>query len=488
MFSLWWLYFLCPLALLVAFNLTIKWIVAPIRIRKKHRVKARPVWQPTEDDQLTPEMRDFMGRTIGRFIESGFQIVLNARLPDAVTNVVGYQLLFVNRSTSDYAVAVTAKTAGRRSMTIAITSQFDDGHRIVTACTPQIGAHPADPAKEVVNFRWCDDPAVLWQAHVRRLQKAGKESAARIAPSPGEELDFVQREHARETERVAACGYYRLDPIAGDYRLTWKGAYLFAWKLTQPIKRWRMTLRDRRGRRVWRSLGMGAIHPGEPSGARFPVADLPAASTPTDAADTALAYQPAIARGEVHRAASGNGVTLRFGSASVGQILAQKWFLLLWAVLSLAMLGWTLLQLWRMYQILPALRPLVYRHPGSLERAALIWIGLLVFDGWQIKRALSRARGTATVVADPSGVRFTNIVSRPHEGFVARADVQSFNIMIDLSIFGRSYRFEVRTHTSDRPLILSVGGNANAYKAASIDLSEAMGIEAPRSVPIPLPV
>jgi len=40
MFSLWWLYFLCPLALLVAFNLTIKWIVAPIRIRKKHRVKS----------------------------------------------------------------------------------------------------------------------------------------------------------------------------------------------------------------------------------------------------------------------------------------------------------------------------------------------------------------------------------------------------------------------------------------------------------------
>jgi hypothetical protein len=489
MLSWWWLLCLLPLALMLTLNVVLKWIVVPIRIKRKQRIKAHPAREPTVVDQLTPEMQEFLGRTIGRFREIGFEVALNTRLPDLVSNVVGYHLLFVNRASNDLAHAIIARATNTRTMTVAISSSFHDGRHIVTGSSPQLGTHPRDPTKDAVNFPWATDPGTLWEAHRRRLDRAGRASDPRIAPARGDEMAFVEREHQKERDRCVARGYHRLDPASGDYRLTWKGAFLSAWKLTQPIKRWRIALRDRKARRVWQALGMDAL-----SSPPMPVAPpTPSAnSTPMEILvlpDGPLPYASAVAPGQVHRApGDGGALTVRIGSPTPGQVLAQRWFSLVLAAFWMALLGWTLYRLWLLSTVARFLPPKF--HPiRMLSRVMLIWVGLLAWEVWTTVRAIVRARGTVVLVAERSGLRFTNAAGREAAGFVPRDQFESFAVVLDrIGLSGRAYRLEVRTRASHRPIVLARGRDAAALRAAGLDLAEAMGVETPRSVPVPLPV
>src|SRR3954471_9545374 len=73
----YWLAVAAGLVALYAFSLVFKFVVVPIRLHKKHRTMRRPRYEPTRAEELTPEIRDFMGTLVPQFAAEGFEVAAN---------------------------------------------------------------------------------------------------------------------------------------------------------------------------------------------------------------------------------------------------------------------------------------------------------------------------------------------------------------------------------------------------------------------------
>ena len=358
-------------------------------------------------------------------------------------------------------------------MVLALKSVFDDGHRIITGSRQQIGFLPRDPTVDKANFPTISDPAALWNAHHRRLEAAGRLRDPRVAPAPGQEQAHLEKEFDRETHRMVECGYHYRDPGSGDLRLTWKGAFLAAWKLQQPIKRWRIQHEERLARRLWAELGLadpapGAVATGATPGGVSAVADIPA---------TTLGYDIALAAGEVRRSQDGEDLTVHIGTPTVLQILARRWAGLLYLAFLVSMLGWMTYRTWLVYQVPIFLRPSFYRQWLFSPVWFVLLISIIALEGWRLARSLARARGTVVIVANSQGLRFVNAIARPHSGFVHRKDFHKFMIMREGGrTVGSSNRLEVRFRDGRTPLALATGPSVDELQSAVRDLNAAMGL------------
>jgi len=181
---------LVPVAVVQA----IKWLIAPILVRRRHKVAAHPAWEQTRDEQLTPEMRDFIGTVVGQFSAEGFHVVSNLHQPNAVANVRAVQVLLVNRATGDQAAVVATLGRSHRTLAFAVRSVFSDGSRVTTGNNPSPGIYPPHPTDQPIKANWLHDARALYELHRRRLAAMGRGRELRIAPAPGTELEHVQRE------------------------------------------------------------------------------------------------------------------------------------------------------------------------------------------------------------------------------------------------------------------------------------------------------
>jgi hypothetical protein len=145
---------------------------------------------------------------------------------------------------------------------VAVRSEFADGTQVVTGATRgDPSTLPRNPAIDSLGFSWVRDPRVLCEIHRRRLGHLGFGNRPRVAPPPGAELSYMDAERERDFAFWERVGYYHRHEAAGAMRLTWKGAFLSAWKMTEPVKSWRIWLRDGKACRAWRKLGMDGWRP-----------------------------------------------------------------------------------------------------------------------------------------------------------------------------------------------------------------------------------
>src|SRR3982751_6550784 len=78
-----------------------RWILMPLKIKQTQTVAASLKLEPTKLEHTTPEMRGFLGKTIGQFREEGFEVAGNFRNSGTVPGVESVVLMLVNRTTSD---------------------------------------------------------------------------------------------------------------------------------------------------------------------------------------------------------------------------------------------------------------------------------------------------------------------------------------------------------------------------------------------------
>jgi len=96
---------------------------------------------------------------------------------------------------------------------------------------------------------------LLCEIHRRRRAALAPPGVPPVLPPAGHEITAQANEDAGDLARVAAAGYYTLDPTGGQYLPTWKGAYLMTWKLMFPVGMIRWARKRRRARRELRNLG-----------------------------------------------------------------------------------------------------------------------------------------------------------------------------------------------------------------------------------------
>jgi hypothetical protein len=151
-------------------------------------------------------------------------------------------------------------------MQFLVRSEFADDTQLVTGANPRphFNIFPPRPRVASQNFPWVKQPAILCEAHRRRLVASGKADVPRVAPIAGDELACYDRDRDRAIQWHVQCGYRYADERAGVYRFTIKGAILGSWKLATPFKQIRTWLRIRKAKRAWRELGMDKFFPSVP--------------------------------------------------------------------------------------------------------------------------------------------------------------------------------------------------------------------------------
>jgi hypothetical protein len=208
----------------ILLNLVLKGIVVPIRLRNRVSIVGKPEYRPTTMEELTPEMQQFVGSLIHKFQAIGFEPAANLSNPGTVPGVSCVFILLVNRKTGDMATLTMTSAENIRALVFAITSTFPDETEIVSGVNPSVGTGSKDKRQDVAIFSWVREPAVLLEAHARRLSRAGRQDEPRIFPSPGEEIAFIENDWARNIARSVERDERYFDPKTGKY-----------WSRLQPL-------------------------------------------------------------------------------------------------------------------------------------------------------------------------------------------------------------------------------------------------------------
>jgi len=496
------------------FNLVVRWIVVPIRLHRKSNTPAKGNFQPTRAEQLTPELRDFLAIVLKQFAAEGFEVRANVSQDSRVLNNSGKLqstlVLLVNPATNDIATAIGVVAPATRSLVASVSSRFGDGTSVATGFSPSPGIFPRDPKVDSVNFAWVRDAGALAEAHRRRMAALGFVNRPRVAPPRGTEVEYLERERDRELRRVVAHGEYYFDAPVDAYRLTWKGAFLHAWKLTEPVKTWRIGLRDRRARRVWRRLGMDQWRPPAPAAVSVPAPAAAVAAQPLSPSESIAAspdepalarlnpdlpddlrYEVVLAEGEVRQDWANGVLTVRAGAPTVGRFLARQWRSLFWLVfLGGAMAIWARVLL---------LSFLLYRQFGSraipmrvlASRSAWSYLPLVVTmaffiaEVWKLIRGVVIvSRGPVILTASPAGLTYRNVPAWRGSGRVARGDLDSLRVALHaVGLRSKTFRLEARLLSPRGRVPLLIARDMDALQRAADAMGEAMGIHSAAAPP-----
>lgn len=240
------------------------YLVMPLMVPFSNHIAAEPVLNDTRFDEL--EL--FAALSIRRVVEGlgkcGFEVIANVSNAGVMYGSNSVQLLLLDEAAGCWAeafyVAVNRPPAPKVELwTLVFRTRFADGSEIATGCSQSATAYPRNAQVDGINASWVSDPAKLFDIHAARVARSPRPAAERILPPRGQDaVDFLVREHRREMQRVAAHGYYRLEPQRKQYKMTFKGAYLMTWRLLWPVKQWRRRTAERHARRVVEQLDLRA--------------------------------------------------------------------------------------------------------------------------------------------------------------------------------------------------------------------------------------
>jgi hypothetical protein len=269
--------------------------------------------------------------------------------------------------------------------------------------------------------------------------------------------------------------------------------------MTEPVKSWRLRLRERKARLEWHRLGM---HDWRPPAAR--PAGAPAGPVPTPSLATTqfarpaendadeLSYEVALPEGEIRQDWSGGVLTVRAGTPTAGRFLSRQWRSLLWLVfLGGAILFWSRIfvvsfLLTRQMQA-RGLKP-TFLPPQTLR--TYLPLGLTAFfflaELYKLVRGLAiTARGAVTLSASPAGLTYHNAPAWRGSGQVARGDVDALLVALhSVGLRGKRFRLDARVLSPRRTIPLLVAKDADALQRIADAMGQAMGIHA-AAPPVP---
>jgi hypothetical protein len=456
--------------LLSGFN----WLIVPLILKRRHRQAAKPTYSHVTPGQLTPEARDFLGSIIHEFAAEGFGVAANVCQEKAVKGITSTSTLLVNRLSGDVANVITTRGDKVRGLVFVIRSHFADGTSVQTAYNRGIGILPREPGTDGLTISWTRDVAALAELHRRRVARAGRSDEPRVTPSPGEEIRYLEDEWDRGTAHFVRCGYYRRDARSGEMRCTFKGAYLMAWKLMQPVKSLRMRRRDRKAHREWTALGMDQWQRTSPAPTGATPA-IPPGAAPV--ADDGLRYESRLAVGEIRGERTAAGLTVRVGMPTRAAAIGASWTTVLSLLFFGGLVALTAYTSWVQYTMAmrfgPTLRP--PRSPFGIWFYVLLVF--LALDVLKLVRTLVWTRGTVVLSASPAGLAYQNIPAWSPNGVVSRDDIDSLLVKYVAGLFRKNYQLQLRRHGAMKVLTLFTGRDKAAIERVRSDLAVGLGIE-----------
>lgn len=461
------------------------WIALPIAEHRSRRYPLTPEWEETTADQLTPELREFLGRAVVGFREAGFEVLANVRRKDesegGKLKTSQWVVPMVHPVTGDLGSIAMVTNRYVRLLSFQVASEFSDGFRMVTRRSRDPGVLPTNPETHSVTFPWVSDPAVLVEAHRRRVAQAGRAEHARRPIAPGTLIQEMNQSWEREIDWFVRIGYQYRDQTRNSVRLTWRGAFLLQWRVKPVIKAWLLRRGDAKARRIWNGLGMDQWTP--------PVRlvradDSPPPTTsrsgndpsPPDDASASLAYQSELAPGHIRRQKSDGTLTIRVMLPTASLILARIVPEIILAIILIALIAACINRTWLIRQA--PLSVILHREPSFIQVDLLIFVGLLIYESAQIWKAFSRrARGTTLLSASHEGLRLSNGPGPIRNGHFPRPRIEALLVTYDQFGLGCVvFQLQARLTGEPRRVILLVSRDNKRLGMLRQELLEAMGI------------
>ncbi|HEX2778889.1 MAG TPA: hypothetical protein VHM30_05270 [Gemmatimonadaceae bacterium] len=225
---------------LVALAIVSPYWLGPLRIREKQKRAASPENMELVNDpaQVPAPLTSFVDQTRRTLESLGF----------AKTAVLRQRLgVVVLGESADGTIAsglALPKPDGTVHSLISYTTQLRGGRKIRTSNSSLPSTTPAPKGVEGLRLPDERDAARLLDIH-RRLVARATRAGAQLQPlSVADPIAYQRREEQSSIAHAVGCGYWyrRGEQLA----LTWKGAFLSAWRMLPP---WR-TLAEQRDRRV----------------------------------------------------------------------------------------------------------------------------------------------------------------------------------------------------------------------------------------------
>jgi hypothetical protein len=217
------------------------WIGAAVKAHATRTLQTIPQWEETNLDHFSPELRDFLNRTVPAFRDAGFEVLANLKLKhdSAAEGRIAsrWVIAMLNSRTGDRASITLVVVGSVRTLALGVNSEFADGFYMVTSNSRAAGLRPVDPEMHLATFPWVNDPATLIEAHRRRVDEVGRTEHARKPMLAAGVIDELNESWQRDIHWLVRTGYYVRTAEGDAVRPTWRGAFLSQWRARPIMKR-----------------------------------------------------------------------------------------------------------------------------------------------------------------------------------------------------------------------------------------------------------
>ena len=163
----------------------------------------------------------------------GFALVGCYDCGELAVQTRSYVAYFCNRTDNDFAnVTATVSPRGVTSY-FEFSTRFSNGQAIETNTNGMLPLTPGNPVMRVFRFADIQEPNDLYEIHRQLLGKYAVGLYPQAEPK-GQEMKRWVRTVENYGPRHEKIGYMFLAEDGASYRLTWKGAFLVAWRGLWP--------------------------------------------------------------------------------------------------------------------------------------------------------------------------------------------------------------------------------------------------------------
>ena len=209
-------------------------VLGPMVLRGTFRYKANVNPQQVPQEALPEDVRKFMTTRLQGITALDFQPVGYVSFGSMAPNTQAYMVLLSNSRTLEWADVSAVKSPTKMRGYIEFITRCSDDSQVDTNTNATAPVLFPSPSYHLFRFPQIKDVFTLYRAHRMLVQEKIGGSRPELPP-PGQELSELKRRLERYGPRQQERGYMYLEADGQNFRLTWKGAILGAWRSIWPI-------------------------------------------------------------------------------------------------------------------------------------------------------------------------------------------------------------------------------------------------------------
>jgi hypothetical protein len=222
------------LLMAIAVILLLVYVGGPVAIRLLVSQTAQPEFREVRREELPPWLAATFEQTAKELHALGFsRIATAAHVQDQVAGMmelhvdrVGGRMATANAVFRRGAQGGAAETAAQY---VEFCTKFSEGGEVCTNNSRTLAVLGGVPPKEIFQLPAEHDLARLLEFHGAAVDRLFP-GRTPVLPTPGEELAALSAGMIGDLDQYVGRGMMYLDQAGAAYRLTWKGAFLAAWR------------------------------------------------------------------------------------------------------------------------------------------------------------------------------------------------------------------------------------------------------------------